>query len=151
MWICSERVWLHQSAASRRDGKTSWRGRSSWGCHRRGRHLQEWVTPSLKRRLGEWGKLCLWSPSLFPLAARGTWATFFTVCSVFMPRKSEPGVITQGKWLVAPAGAKAVVQINSTPLCYWLSLLHPAIFRVNKPNSTNRICVCGYLVCLDFE
>lgn len=37
-----------------------------------------------------------------------------------------------------------------TPLCYWSGLLHPTIFRVKKPNSTNRICVCSYLVCLDF-
>lgn len=37
-----------------------------------------------------------------------------------------------------------------TPPCYRPGFLHLAIFRMKKSNSTNRIYVCGYLVCLDF-
>lgn len=108
MRICRERAWLHQPAAIRRDGNSPCHGMSSGVCHQRQRHLQEWVTPSLKR----WDESPLWSSSLFPLAARETRTMFLTVCSAFIPLKSESGGTTQGKWLIAPSGAKVTMQIS---------------------------------------
>lgn len=151
MRICSERVWLHQPAASGRDGKSLCR-RSSQVCHQRGRHLWDWVTPSFKRHLGEVGWITLMES--LPLSAdckRSTSNVFDCLLKFYTPKiwvwwnNSRKTAYCPYRYQGCSAGKQR------TPLCYRSGLLHPAIFRVKKPNSTNRICACGYLVCLDFE
>lgn len=76
---------------------------------------------------------------------------FLTVCSPFIPLKSESGGTTQGKCLIAPACPKVVVQISRGLHSVIGQGSSTQLYLVKKPNSTNRICACGYLVCLDFE
>lgn len=141
MRICSKRAWFHQPSANRR-WKVSLPQQEQPGL----KISLRWESPpALKRCPGKMGGMAFAeSLSLYTDCKRSASNVVDCLLS-FISLKSVSGWTIQGKWLIPFADKQR------TPLCYWSGLPHPAIFRVKKPDSTNRICVCSYLVCLDFQ
>lgn len=108
--------------------------------------------PILKRCLREVGWITL--VASLPLSAghEGSTSNSFRFLLGFYTPKIQVWWNNSKKMAYCPCrGQGHSADKQRTPLHYRPGLLHPAIFRVKKPNSTNRICACGYLVCLGFE